>query len=155
MNLRRFLIDVVVFTGAIVITCSTAFAQEARGALFAVLSGGNGVDTETGEAGAGDRNGHGSATVIIVGRDTLCYGVTVNRIDPPTAMHIHQAAAGINGPVVVSLTPPATGSPGASSDCISSTDAMLLSKIRNKPANFYVNVHNPAFPNGAVRGQLH
>lgn len=155
MNLRRFLIDVVVFTGAIVITCSTAFAQEGRGALFALLSGGNGVDAETGEAGAGDRNGHGSATVIIVGSDTLCYGVTVNRIDPPTAMHIHQAAAGLNGPVVISLTPPATGNPGAWSDCISPIDEMLLNMIRIRPAIFYVNVHNPAFPNGAVRGQLY
>ena len=155
MNLRRFLIDVVVFTGVIVITCSTAFAREPRGALFAVLSGGYGVDAATGEAGAGDPNGHGSATVIIVGSDTLCYGVTVNLIDPSTAMHIHQAAAGINGPVVVPLTPPATGNPGASSDCISSLDEKLLRNIRNQPADFYVNVHNPAFPNGAVRGQLH
>ena len=155
MNLRRFLIDVVVFTGVIVITCSTTFARESRGALFAVLSGGYGVDAATGEAGAGDPNGHGSATVIIVGSDTLCYGVTVNRIGPSTAMHIHQAAAGINGPVVVPLTPPATGNPGASSDCISSLDEKLLRNIRNQPADFYVNVHNPAFPNGAVRGQLH
>ena len=91
MNLRRFLMVVVVFTGVIVITCTTAFAQERRGALFSVLSGGNEVDGGTGEAGVGDANGHGSATVIIIRPDTLCYGVTVNLIGAPTAMHIHQA----------------------------------------------------------------
>ena len=155
MNLHRIIMNVVVFIGAIAIICSTAFAQEGRAALFAVLSGGNELDGESGEADVGDGNGHGSATVIIVGSGTLCYGVTVNRIENPVAMHIHEGAAGKNGGVVVSMTPPATGNPGSSSDCITELDGKLLNKIRKNPANFYVNVHNPGFPAGAIRGQLH
>lgn len=155
MNLRRFFLESVAITGLIVISCSTAFAQENRGALFAVLSGGNEVDGTTGEAGVGDPNGHGSATVIVVGSDTLCYGVTVNRIGAPNGMHIHEAAAGSNGAVVVSLTPPSAGAPGTSSDCVSSVDGNLLRQIRINPAKFYINVHNSAFPAGAIRGQLY
>lgn len=155
MSIRRLFLNVFVFIGVIFLGSSVAVAQEGKGALFAVLSGGNEVDGATGEANVGDGNGHGSATLIIVGQDTICYGVTVNRIDDPVAMHIHEAAAGSNGGVVIGLTPPDTGSPGSISDCVTELDAQLLRKIFRNPANYYVNIHNPAFPAGAIRGQLH
>jgi hypothetical protein len=33
-------------------------------------------------------------------------------------------------------------------------DKDLIKDIRQNPENYYVNVHNAAFPGGAVRGQL-
>jgi hypothetical protein len=65
--------------------------------------------------------------------------------------------SGVNGGIVVNLSPPnapGAGNPGASSGCVAAL-AGIVTAIRNDPTSFYVNVHNGAFPNGAVRGQLH
>jgi hypothetical protein len=127
-------------------------ASPARPPFFAVLLGGNEV-TDDGAANAGDPDGVGSATVLIDGT-TLCFGLTVNNIDKPTAAHIHQAPAGVNGPIVVPLTAPEGGNPGASSDCIRNVDPDVLGEIRGFSGRFYVNVHTEKFPAGAIRGQL-
>ena len=74
-------------------------------------------------------------------------------IAPPTLAHIHQEAAGRNGPIVVDLDPPDQGNAGTSGGCVS-VDPDLLSAIRRAPHGFYVNVHNGPFPSGALRGQL-
>ena len=120
--------------------------------LFAVLLGGNEVSA-TGEANAGDADGRGSATVLIDGT-TLCFGLVVDGIGTPTAAHIHRNVAGLNGPIVVPLTHPDTGDPGASSGCVPGLDRTLLTQIQSRPSAFYVNVHTGVFPDGAVRGQL-
>jgi hypothetical protein len=84
------------------------------------------------------------------GQGEICYELTVSGIAPATAAHIHVGAVDNAGPVVVPLTPPTSGS---SSDC-ASVNAELIKAIRQHPENYYVNVHNAAFPAGAVRGQL-
>lgn len=148
MNVLKLLTALAVAFGFFVFSHSPAFAQ-----LFTMLSGGHEVNT-AGVANAGDPDGSGMAVVLI--RDaapTLCYAILVTGIDTPTAAHIHEGAAGVNGPVVVTLKPPKTGNPGESEDCISA-DAAVLTRIRQNPAGFYVNVHDAAFPNGAIRGQL-
>jgi CHRD domain len=81
--------------------------------LFAVLSGRNEVD-QNGRRGAGDPNGRGSFTAIVKGNQ-LCFGITVKKIDQPILAHIHRGRPNQNGPIVVPLTPPSTGDPGASS----------------------------------------
>ena len=134
---------------------SQALAQgqsPSRPPFFAVLLGGHEVSPE-GQANAGEPKGVGSATVLIDGT-TLCFGLTVNNLDQPTAAHIHRGVAGVNGPIVVPLTPPESGDPGASSACIPEVDPELLQEIRGRPGGFYVNVHTEQFPAGAVRGQL-
>jgi hypothetical protein len=52
---------------------------------------------------------------------------------------------------VVPFESPASGS---ASGCVQGVDAGVISDILANPAGFYVNVHNPDFPGGAIRGQL-
>jgi hypothetical protein len=54
------------------------------------------------------------------------------------------------GQVEVVLEAPKTG---AAKGC-TRADAAVIIAIMQDPANYYVNVHNDAFPKGAVRGQL-
>jgi hypothetical protein len=152
MRIRVFLTAIVIACGLLLLSRSPAAAHDPVSPLFAVLLGGNEVSAAN-EANAGDQNGIGSATVLIRGT-TLCFAVIVNGIATPTLTHIHQGAAGINGPILVDLVPPSTGNPGTSSGCIPDVNARLLDDIRSNPKGFYVNVHNAAFPSGAVRGQL-
>ena len=59
----------------------------------------------------------------------------------------------MNGPIVVPLSQPTTGDPGASSGC-TRADADLAQDIQRHPKRYYVNVHTTDFPGGAARGQL-
>jgi hypothetical protein len=124
--------------------------RESR-ALFAVLKGRNEIGTN-GRRGAGDPDGRGSFTATVDGNQ-LCFGITVTNLDQPVAAHIHQGGRNVSGPVVVPLTAPATGDPGASSGCVTVAPA-LAQAILKHPHKYYANVHTAAFPAGAVRGQL-
>lgn len=125
---------------------AAVYAKEDAGARFtATLDGASEVP------GPGDADGAGTATVVVnPGREQLCYTINVSGIDPATMAHIHEAQAGSSGPVILGLTAP-TG--GSSQACIAVSREQAKEIIRN-PADYYVNVHNPAFPGGAIRGQL-
>ena len=101
--------------------------------------------------GPGDPDGAGTATFRVnAGQSRVCYTLNVSNIDPATAAHIHRGGPEVAGPVVVGLTAPTDGS---SEGCADVERALAQELIRN-PGAFYVNVHNAAFPPGAVRGQL-
>jgi hypothetical protein len=101
--------------------------------------------------GPGDPDGTGSAALRAnPGQGEICYTLTVQGIAPATFAHIHVGPAGVRGPVVVTLVPPTSGS---SSACASVSRELALA-ILQSPERYYVNVHNVAFPDGAVRGQL-
>jgi hypothetical protein len=114
------------------------------------------------EPNVGDQNGFGAATVILRPglNPKLCWSIVVSGIDTPTAAHIHQANAGLNGPIRVALTPPEDGSgnpsgnPGTSSGC-TLANSTIVAALPNDPSAFYINVHTGAFAGGAPRGQLH
>jgi hypothetical protein len=99
--------------------------------------------------GPGDNNGRGQATIRVTGTK-VCYRLSYSNVATPSASHIHRGATGKPGPIVVSLF---NGTP-KKSGCVTAT-AKLAREITQKPASFYVNVHDKAFPNGAIRGQLH
>ncbi|MDQ3124410.1 MAG: CHRD domain-containing protein [Pseudomonadota bacterium] len=130
---------------AAVVAAAPATGQEGGRRLSAILSG-------AAEApGPGDPDGAGTAEIRVnAGQRQVCYSLSVTRIDPATAAHIHEAAPGSAGPVVVTLTAPARG---RSQGCVRISRALAQELIQT-PQHYYVNVHNAAFPAGAVRGQL-
>jgi hypothetical protein len=125
----------------------------------------------------GDPRGRGEAYVFGIDGDssTLCYVILVDGIGEleqapgnGRQAHIHRGDRGENGPVVVNLAWPQDG---RAADCISedrilpngapafarNADGELLNSavdILTDPEGFYINVHNQAYPAGAVRGQL-
>jgi hypothetical protein len=103
------------------------------------------------EVPPGDPNGFGRATIILIPPDTVCYVLTANRIKPATAAHIHFGPPGVAGPIVVPLAPPTFGVSGG----CTSADPELVANIAAHPSQYYVNVHNAPYPEGAIRGQLH
>ncbi len=104
------------------------------------------------EVPPGDPDGSGSATIILIRPNTICYVLTAENIAPATAAHIHKAPPGEPGPVVVPLDNPPTY--GASGGCTVVDDPEVVSDIQENPGNYYVNVHNAEYPEGAIRGQL-
>jgi hypothetical protein len=66
-----------------------------------------------------------------------------------TAAHIHEGAAGKNGPVIVPLTK--EGDTYLVPASAKLTEAQMASL---KAGNLYVNVHSAAKPGGEIRGQL-
>jgi hypothetical protein len=68
----------------------------------------------------------------------------------PTVAHIHEAAAGKNGPPIVTLTQTA-GNGFAVPAGTKLTEGQYESY---KAGNLYVNVHSDRYPNGEVRAQL-
>jgi hypothetical protein len=99
--------------------------------------------------------GTGTATITIDrNARTVCYAITTQNVALPLlAAHIHEAPAGQAGPVVLPLfTSPVNSA--AASGCVTDVDKNLLKDILRNPEEYYVNVHNAPFPNGAVRGQL-
>jgi hypothetical protein len=108
----------------------------------------------TAKPGPGDPDGHGNA-MIKVYKTKVCYRISVMGIKPATLAHIHQGAKGQTGPVVVPTQPNQSFKPPrpTSSGC-SAVPAALSTKLRQNPSNYYVNVHNKPYPDGAIRGQL-
>jgi CHRD domain len=100
--------------------------------------------------GPGDPDGSGSATVIVIPPETICYVLTAEGIEPATAAHIHEGERGVAGDVVVPLNAPTFGASGGCTQA----DPELVSDIQENPDDYYVNVHNAEYPAGAIRGQL-
>lgn len=119
--------------------------------LAATLNGAAEVNS-SGMAYQGDPDGSGSVIVTLrPTTDQVCVQATVSNVAQITGSHIHQGAAGVNGPIVISFTNFISGN--VVSGC-ATADVYLINQIRNDPSGFYFNTHNAAFPGGAVRGQL-
>ena len=145
-----------------------ALALAATGALAACGSMSSGSSTSMTPASASSRaasmvtelsarnevppnasTGSGRATVTLDRTSrVLTWSVAYSGLTgPATGAHIHSAAEGTNGPVVVpfALTPsPITGS-------TTLTDAQVQQLTQGL---WYVNIHTAANPGGEIRGQL-
>lgn len=105
------------------------------------------------EPAGGDPDGSGLVTLWLnYGAGTLCWDASWENIDEPAAGHIHVGPVGVAGPIVIPFTDPATGL-FVASGC-QQVDQALLKAIIEDPSAYYANLHNAAYPAGAIRGQL-
>lgn len=99
----------------------------------------------------GDPDGHGSAKITVypnAGR--VCFDIRTRGIGRTLAAgHIHFGSPQTAGPVVVPLFMNVHGR--SVHGCV---DAPGAADIAHHPGAYYVNVHTPAYPDGAIRGQL-
>lgn len=101
--------------------------------------------------GPGNMKATGAIVVTIDdAANTLCYALNVKGLVDVTAAHVHKGVKGKEGPPVVPIMAPATGSASA----CATVDHALATAILANPAGYYVNVHSAKFPKGAIRGQL-
>jgi hypothetical protein len=108
------------------------------------------------EVADGDSNGRGEALVAAKkpSKRKLCFELSWEKIEPPTAAHIHNGAKGVDGPIKVTLFEDPDGLTASAVDGCVKIGKQLAKKLRRAPEGFYVNVHNAEHPDGAIRGQL-
>lgn len=95
----------------------------------------------------GDPDGSGTAVLTFDSlANSVAWEITVADIDLPlTGAHIHNAAAGLAGPVVINFNAQLSGGLLVDSD---------VAAVLASPTDYYVNLHNSVYPAGAIRGQL-
>jgi len=93
-------------------------------------------------------SGTGTGTITVGADKSVSGSVTTTGI-AGTAAHIHEAAVGKNGPVVIPLEK--KGDTYTVPVNAKLTDAQFASF---KAGNLYVNVHTAAHPDGEIRAQL-
>lgn len=125
---------------------SAAVAQPGVTKFTSVLTGAAEVP------GPGDPDGRGEATINVNSvKGKICWEINVRDIETATAAHIHEGAAGVAGPPVLGLSAPVTNNDSTGCEDV---PLALAEAIRSAPSNYYVNVHNAPYPDGALRGQL-
>jgi hypothetical protein len=92
--------------------------------------------------------GSGSGSITINDDGSVSGSVSASGFTP-TAAHIHEAAAGKNGPVIVPFTKDGDKF-GPAAGAKLTPDQMKAYKA----GNLYVNIHSAANPGGEVRAQL-
>ena len=152
--MRRTLVLTVIAMLAAALGATLAAGQGGGSSDRALLGSLNGANelNDQGQKGGGDPNGRGSASAVIDGT-RLCFGLTVKNIATPAAAHIHKGTSTQSGAVVVPLKAPRSGDPGSTSGCVTIAADLARDLLAN-PSGYYWNVHNSAFPAGAVRGRL-
>lgn len=105
--------------------------------------------------GTGDPDGTANGTISLndlTGEITFSFFYT--NIDDPVAMHIHPGVAGVEAGPLVTLP---VSSIGVDPNPLVGTVTPFLTTVQSilaNPTAFYVNIHTPPFPDGAVRGQI-
>jgi hypothetical protein len=93
-------------------------------------------------------SGAGSGTITIGDDGSVSGSVTATGFTP-TAAHIHEGAAGKNGPVIVPFTKDGDKFGPAAGAKLTPDQLKAF-----KAGNLYVNIHSAAHPGGEVRAQL-
>lgn len=146
---------------------------------FVVEATGDQVVAMDGTTGVGSPDGTGRFVFLVNSEEEIiCWDITTEGVAPPyqsparTATHIHQAAAGTNGPPRLSFPNPGpedtdvrtstgcaegpftTGLPVNGEAGTDTGTGFTLDQLEANPAGFSADTHTAAFVPGAVRGQL-
>lgn len=150
--MKALLVASAICAGATAVATAAAAEHVRSGAtILTITLTGAAECNATGTCNLGDPDGTGTITFSInPGQKRICYDLTLAGIETPTAAHIHEAEAGVSGPIVVPLPAPPLGT---SSACVDVTSAQAA-EIISKPSEYYYNVHNATYPGGALRGQF-
>ena len=132
----------VLVAGALLASCGMMEKSLSGGGERVSLSGSQEVPPSGSSAS-------GSGTVTVGADCSVTASITVTGMNA-TAAHIHQAAAGANGGVIVPFTK--TGDNAFAAPAGAKMTAEQCAAY--KAGNTYVNVHSGAKPGGEVRGQL-
>ena len=131
--------------GALALAGGAAAAQTGD---FAYVGASLFGEYEVGHDGAGEEASGDFSAELDLKAGRICYMLEVEGLDEVVAAHLHEGAKKQNGPPVITLQ-----LTGGDDICVAA-DKELLMKIARRAANYYVNVHTAAFPDGAIRGQL-
>jgi hypothetical protein len=145
MSRKRRLIGAMALAGAIGVLAGCSSMGPMSTMMYGqqiVLSGSNEVPPVATSAS-------GTGTVTINPDRTVSAKITVTGMTA-TASHIHEGAAGTNGPVIVPFTK-TDDNTFAAPEGAKLTEAQYASY---KAGNLYVNVHSAKNPGGEVRAQL-
>ena len=145
MNLRltkNKWIAAIAVAGAVGLLASCETMSPMMGGEQVTLSGANEVPAVTTTAS-------GTGTVTIKADRSVTAHIVATGMTA-TASHIHEAAAGANGPVIVPFTKTGDNTFDAAPGAML-TEAQYASY---KAGKLYVNVHSAKYPGGEIRAQL-
>jgi CHRD domain len=155
--MRRLILCLAAACVAVALTASAAPAKNRHGTLCVLHAKLAAKNETTGSTSVA--KGHTDITVRADGTIQFKTKILNRAHETFVAGHIHQAAVGVAGPIVVPLfvAPSAPTSArqikqhGVATPNAGTTGAALCAN----PSAYYVNYHTTAFPGGAIRGQLH
>jgi hypothetical protein len=171
--MKRSIVSVVFFILAAVsastLLIPTAQAQQETIVFTAVLSASQEVGpvvvdpTERGTTGSAFITLTVTRSGGVITSATSRFDVSLSGMAPNSVIilsHIHQGAAGVNGPIVVDsgISPaapvPTQGGAAAYTRSGLATTNAIAQAIIDNPGGFYFNVHTALSPQGVARGQL-
>ena len=139
MNKARLMLPVALVSMLVIAGCATPMRDEVH---RVVLQG-------TQEVAPVSTAASGSGMITVRPDRSVSGSITTSGINP-TAAHIHEAARGANGPVIVPLV-------RTDANVWSVPAGAMLTEAQyaaHRAGNLYVNVHSTAHPNGEIRGQF-
>jgi hypothetical protein len=103
----------------------------------------------------GDPNGTGFLEMELNAVEgTICFDLLVDKIATPTDAHIHRIEGLVRpGPIAAVLFSGNTINQDEFTGCTNAPPEVIRDMVEN-PENYYVDVHNAAFPDGAIGGRL-
>lgn len=98
----------------------------------------------------------GSATFVLqVNRPKgrICFKINFSGIKDATSAHLHRGTSGqIARPIVTFFDKPRASN--TQKGCVRNVNSRIVKRLKQKPAQHYVDIDSESRPNGAVRGQL-
>jgi CHRD domain-containing protein len=154
--MRRLILCLVAACVSVVLSASGAPAKNGKGTmcvLHAKLAAKNETTGSTSVA-------KGKTTIKVRTDGTIRFKTKILNKNHETfvAGHIHEAAVGVAGPIVVPLfvspSPPTSARKIKQRGVATPNAGTTGAELCQNPSAYYVNYHTTAFPGGAIRGQL-